>query len=478
MTETLHVRRLHLRYHLAEDDAVGRRRLDALVARVLDEELEPALLRRGVPVGEEVCVRAVHAPARVRLAAGNGAAEAWSEAIADAIAAAVARGGDGVVRYRSRRAALADVAVSVASGRLERIWAWRRLGLWRGGDAPDPRGAAAELISALVAEPESIVAVLAEAAGAGALPRLLELLAAEEWAELARAALAAAGARPGLAVATGPAGARRARRDGEDSVAAVHVVRASALARALGAADIRLSVEITTALAVLAWLEAEPAAAAAASYADAAEAVRRVAGLLSTPDRTSALEPAEEAPPTEGAHAEAPEREETVVPALTRFGGLLFLLGVLDELGVPTEVLGSPSLGQRPLRWTLHRLALTLAPAADGDPAALAFAGLPPEAAIPDEDVAPVTADERLALGVLAGRVAERVRERLERPGVAPDELLDIVCRRRGEIVFDPGWLELRLPFDEISVELRRAGLDLDPGWLPWLGCVVRFVYA
>jgi hypothetical protein len=26
-------------------------------------------------------------------------------------------------------------------------------------------------------------------------------------------------------------------------------------------------------------------------------------------------------------------------------------------------------------------------------------------------------------------------------------------------------------------VEVRRAGLDLDPGWIPWLGAVVRFVY-
>ena len=24
---------------------------------------------------------------------------------------------------------------------------------------------------------------------------------------------------------------------------------------------------------------------------------------------------------------------------------------------------------------------------------------------------------------------------------------------------------------------VRRAGLDLDPGYVPWLGCVVRFLY-
>ena len=84
---------------------------------------------------------------------------------------------------------------------------------------------------------------------------------------------------------------------------------------------------------------------------------------------------------------------------------------------------------------------------------------------------------ERLA-DLLAARVAAHLRERLDRPEATSEELLDFVCRRRGEIAFDPGWVELRLPVDEISVELRRAGLDLDPGWVPWLGCVVRFVYG
>ncbi len=32
-------------------------------------------------------------------------------------------------------------------------------------------------------------------------------------------------------------------------------------------------------------------------------------------------------------------------------------------------------------------------------------------------------------------------------------------------------------PVSELE-ETRRAALDLDPGWLPWLGCIVRFVYA
>ena len=70
MTDTLHVRRFDVRYRVDKDDAVVRARLDALLARVLEHDLEPALVERGLPVGEEICVRDVHAPARVRLTTG------------------------------------------------------------------------------------------------------------------------------------------------------------------------------------------------------------------------------------------------------------------------------------------------------------------------------------------------------------------------------------------------------------------------
>ena len=30
---------------------------------------------------------------------------------------------------------------------------------------------------------------------------------------------------------------------------------------------------------------------------------------------------------------------------------------------------------------------------------------------------------------------------------------------------------------EHLDLDIRRAGLDIDPGWLPWLGRVVRFRY-
>jgi hypothetical protein len=51
------------------------------------------------------------------------------------------------------------------------------------------------------------------------------------------------------------------------------------------------------------------------------------------------------------------------------------------------------------------------------------------------------------------------------------------VCRRHAEILAEPGWIDVKLALDEVSTDIRRAGLDLNPGYIPWLGIVVRFVY-
>ena len=65
-----------------------------------------------------------------------------------------------------------------------------------------------------------------------------------------------------------------------------------------------------------------------------------------------------------------------------------------------------------------------------------------------------------------------------ELAAVPETALLAAVVYRRAEIVADPGWIDVELDLDEVSVDLRAAGLDLDPGWLPAIGCVVRFRYV
>jgi hypothetical protein len=49
------------------------------------------------------------------------------------------------------------------------------------------------------------------------------------------------------------------------------------------------------------------------------------------------------------------------------------------------------------------------------------------------------------------------------------------LLRIPAEFSFTPGHLDLYMDDSQVELELRLAGLDLNPGWLPWLGTVVTF---
>lgn len=139
---------------------------------------------------------------------------------------------------------------------------------------------------------------------------------------------------------------------------------------------------------------------------------------------------------------------------------------------------GENPLASRGLRWTLKQMALQLLPLGLDDPVLWAFAGLaPPGVDAPlneDEDPVPAEAAE---IAVLTNRLLTHLRDRLDEPALPRERLLDVVCRRDADIFFDPGWIELRFKAEAASTAIRRSGLDRDPGWLPWLGTVVKFAY-
>ncbi|HXO17178.1 MAG TPA: hypothetical protein VN909_03330, partial [Candidatus Dormibacteraeota bacterium] len=52
------------------------------------------------------------------------------------------------------------------------------------------------------------------------------------------------------------------------------------------------------------------------------------------------------------------------------------------------------------------------------------------------------------------------------------------VVDRNGRVLSTRTDIDVSLPLEGADVRIRRIGLDLDPGWIPWFGCVVHFHYG
>lgn len=527
---SIRIGRFHVDWALgAEADrplaaAAMNRLVDVVLEEVLDEALDSVV--RG---DELVAVRAVQvAPVRITRAQD---AAAWAGEIGAAVAGVVAAGGPDVVRYRSRTAAVLDVLRRTALGDVRREWAWRMLGLWPAAGAP----LVPDVIFQLLADDPPAIAPVLDAAGS-ALPAALDLLGPERLARLSATAWHALGSAPvtfpvrAAPNTTGPSAAVRDAATGPLGVAVRNAAAAAApaapqpshVAAVAAGADMR-----TVALAALLVANADPLAvqggrgtAQVAALLEAVAPARAASpgttsagraddGATSTgtaddaPDR---LPPAEENPPRDPAPpGEGSARESTPRAldrsslsgsnaATTRWAGLLFCLHLLRRLLDPAaHVPAAPGvvrddhalLADVGVAPALHALGTQLcaraasaawddAPDRD-DPALLTFCGLTPGAAAPADVQRP---DEVSALAddvvtALRSRLAGRPLADLEEP-----QLLAAVFRRHATVVSDPGWRRVDLRLDEVSVDLRAALLDIDPGWLPVLGCVVRFGYG
>ena len=142
----------------------------------------------------------------------------------------------------------------------------------------------------------------------------------------------------------------------------------------------------------------------------------------------------------------------------TAAGGLLFLVPVLRGLGFAgwlAEVAGRRDMPQRIFLILLRRLAV------DGDdPIWQLFEPAP----TPD-----LAADGEAArwLRSCRGHLRRRVGIGLHR----------LVCRP-ARLSLTPTHVDVWQDLDAVDLRLRRAGLDLDPGWVPWLGRVLCFHYG
>lgn len=149
----------------------------------------------------------------------------------------------------------------------------------------------------------------------------------------------------------------------------------------------------------------------------------------------------------------------------TRSGGLFFLINVLNlpALRAWRAALAEPQAGWRELARLAARIGVPVDPPLadflaracgldpDADPAA-ALAALGP-----GHDAAAVDAAARRFHGDAA--------------------LAAVRAARQARVTADASRVDVRLPPTAVDLDIRRAGLDIDPGWLPWLGRIVRFHY-
>jgi hypothetical protein len=114
------------------------------------------------------------------------------------------------------------------------------------------------------------------------------------------------------------------------------------------------------------------------------------------------------------------------------------------------------------------------------DPATRAVAGLPPHAPVPAPEP---SAGQRVQIARLAEHWARVTAERLGAAGPprqadSPRAVVTRLARRSGTVRHSPGWIEFELRLIDVDLDVRRAGLDLDPGFVAWLGAVVVIRYA
>lgn len=144
--------------------------------------------------------------------------------------------------------------------------------------------------------------------------------------------------------------------------------------------------------------------------------------------------------------------------AATAVGGLLFLVPLLAHLGLPAALADGSARGDLPQRvfaTLLRRLSI-----ADDDPAwQLCEARLLADAGA-DLDAVRWLATCRRHLRLQLGT-----------------GLYSLVCRPAMMRV-TVTHVDVRLPIEAVDLRIRRAGLDIDPGWVAWLGRVVRFHYG
>ena len=213
-----------------------------------------------------------------------------------------------------------------------------------------------------------------------------------------------------------------------------------------------------------------PPRASAAAYASGTEPPANVTGLADVQAASAWLAP-------------------------TQCGGLLFLLPVLQSLGLPqwcdddqacaamsrrifAAALMRLRVPAEDVAWAITRSPVNLpvnlpaftgiAPPSLWSEAALRAPAAQPPIALPQALLLASTADQQAQIWLTAMR-----RWLRRRVGIG----LASLVLRPARLDCTPTHLDMHFYVNDVDMRVRRAGLDIDPGWLPWFGQVVAYHY-
>lgn len=564
--ETLHIEHFQARYHLPPSMLDQQDKLDHMLGEMLDGSLALALERLGISPREEICIRRIHAPVRLRSnSADSDFIMDWSMSLAENFHEVLSRNDpDNIIRYPSRIHGFIDFADGVARGDFHRAWAWKQLGFSVDQRIDSVSEAAERLVSSLIRESQYIIPLLTAMATGGRLRGLLLHLSPIYWQDLAMAALMTHGCNDGSLVTAVKddshgkvpvAASQVAERIIKESCLAAVVIQDQTVFWDRGQllsswaifillekepvllrGDLRevpvvlyaieekinpktgLTMSVPAeksgerrdsgALEIGSSNDAEPLSTRNEKYPKAVSSSKREKAPKITLEQDGTpghpLIETEQGKPPE-TRQEIPVQAETSQRLLdgpkmrtslkeardplhrdafhgtrshgfTEFGGLLFLLPLLENSGIIDEIV-TVDMGRRSLPWFLHALALHILPIDRVDPATLAFCGLRPDAPLPWKDEPGPDEAEKRQLGHWRQKLIKGLSDHTNYQKVKSEQIMQTICCRSAAIVADPGWFEVIFSLRDISTKIRRAGLDQDPGFIPWLGVVIKFFY-
>jgi hypothetical protein len=157
---------------------------------------------------------------------------------------------------------------------------------------------------------------------------------------------------------------------------------------------------------------------------------------------------------------------------LSAAAGLAFVVVLLQRMGIELWLARHPALLD--VDWPrrlLHGVADGLG-VPPRDPLRVAL-GLDTLAPLPNGGAARF--EDRAVLAAVSRHWRRRLERWCRQPGCLP---LPQLVRRPGAVLASRTHLDLWFQPRQAEIRVRRHGLDLDPGWVPWLGRVITFHYA